>query len=184
MSAAFPDAMKIALGEEPHRRERNRAERRLDRFGAHAPTPAAGEDARRELGLGDASRVKGRKSSRAQPRRASRRRPRAAPMSCIASRRPSARESKSAARSARVETSSSSQPASSAGSALACSSHCATCRASRRWSTCEGKPRPDSVLAKSSATLSAINGSEPARDGGRSRVITVIMHLYRLSHSS
>ena len=184
MSAAFPDAMKIAFGEERHRRERDRAERRFDRRRRDAPTPAAGEDARRKLGLGDASRVKAPKEPRAPPRRASRhgrapRRcrvsPRAGRAPARAGQRPDPRASKPRPRASRP------LPPAAPWRARAIARRAA---ASRRWSSCEGKPRPDSVLAKSSARSSAISGSEPAREGGRSGVITVIIDLYRLSHAS
>ena len=58
VAAAFSDAVKIAFGEQPDRRERDRTQRRLDRRSAHAPLPAARRNARRELGLGDTSRMK------------------------------------------------------------------------------------------------------------------------------
>ena len=62
VAAAFPDAVKIAFREQPDRRERDRTQRRLDRRSAHAPRPAARQDARRELRLGDTSRVKSGKA--------------------------------------------------------------------------------------------------------------------------
>ena len=62
VTAAFSDAVKIAFGEQPDRRERDRTERRLDRRSAHAPEPAARRSAGRKLGLGDTSRMKSGKT--------------------------------------------------------------------------------------------------------------------------
>ena len=63
MTATHADAMKIALGEEPHRRQRDRAQGRFDRRGAHAPAPPAREDTGRKRRVSDKSGMKGGESS-------------------------------------------------------------------------------------------------------------------------
>ena len=62
MATAFPDALEIAFREQPDGRECDRTQRGFDGRQAQAPQPAVRGDARRKLGLGDKSRVKGRQT--------------------------------------------------------------------------------------------------------------------------